>query len=582
MGENVEAVIEDLRSEIPSRMKKEGIPGLAMALVSKGGTEWLGCFGHTDRSNRRRVDNDTLFSLQSTTKTVTTVAFLLAVQDGLVELDDALVDHYPEFHVNSRFGEYQHRTITFRHLLSHSSGLAREGRRGGVFEDGSSCTWEEHIGSINGSWLKFPVGRHQSYSNAGMDMTAYVLEKIMGKPYPEYVQSVLGDPLGVRFHFITTEVCENPNSAKGYLGSSESICATPVGLGCGHAHLSIEDQAKFVGFLLNRGAVDGRRVLETKYVEMMRSTEREGGYGLGTFVAIERGLELPHHPGGGFGLASEMYWVPEYDAGVAVFCNQEYQGYLSELTKRVMHRLMEMNGATLEPARAPLAEAPVTDVSIGRLGRLVGVYGGILGDSTVKVSRGNLILEYSGKDVELSPRSEKVFVGEEPRGVVFGLDRRGEPVHMKLHSSGGLVTHMDYLGRPQVGLGPNREEWRRFEGLYCMSLYGDEALFGAVKVEDDGYLHMRLWGDDRLYENEGSPDVFFLFKGETVVFEGDRLLFDNTVCRRIGDPVAYLKELEARRGSKVPSWIIDKAVGMLGYLGRGEEAETVILLKGKD
>jgi CubicO group peptidase (beta-lactamase class C family) len=79
LRDRVETIIEDLRGEIPARMKKENIPGLAMALVSKGGTDWLGCFGHTDRTRQKRVDRSTLFSLQSTTKTVTAVAFLLAV-----------------------------------------------------------------------------------------------------------------------------------------------------------------------------------------------------------------------------------------------------------------------------------------------------------------------------------------------------------------------------------------------------------------------------------------------------------------------------------------------------------------------
>jgi len=575
---NVETVIEDLRNEIPSRMEKEGIPGLAIALVSKGGTDWLGCFGHTDRSKRKSVDRDTLFSLQSTTKTVTTVAFLLAVQEGLVGLDDALVDCYPEFSVSSRFGEDQYRKITFRHLLSHSSGLAREGRLGGVFEDGP-CTWEEHIRSINGSWLKFPVGRHQSYSNAGMDMVAFALERITGKPYPEYVQGALGDPLGVTFHYVTTEVCRGPNSAKGHLGESRSACATPVGLGCGHAHLSIEDQARFVRFLLNMGTVDGKSVLDAGYVEMMRSTNREGGYGLGTFVAHEHGLRIPHHPGGGFGLASEMYWVPEYDSGVAVLCNQEYQGYGKELAKKALRLLLDLNGAALEPEAAPLAGAPAVDVSPDSLGRLVGVYGGILAGASVKVSQGKLCLEYSGEDVELSPRSETVFSAEEPRAVVFGLDGRGDPAHLKLHSSGGVVTHMNFLGRPPEGPGLEREEWGGFEGLYVMSLYASEALFGAVKVEDDGYLHMRLWGDERLYGHGGHPDVFFAFKGEAVVFEGDRLLFDNIVCRRVDEPAFFLKELEASRRSKVPDWIIDQAAGMLRYLGREGEVESVMMLK---
>jgi len=578
MTTSVQDVIEDLRTEIPAKMKEEDIPGLAMALVSRGGTDWLGCFGYTDRSKRVSVDRETLFSLQSTTKTVTTVAFLLAVQEGLVGLDDALVDTYPEFRVRSRFGDDEYRRITFRYLLSHSSGLAREGRLGGVFEDGP-CTWEEHIGSVNGSWLKYSVGERQSYSNAGMDLVAYALERITGKPYPEYVQTALGDPLGIAFSFNAAEVCADPGSAKGYLGDVASACATPVGLGCGHAHLGIEDQAAFVRFLLNRGSVDGEAVLEAMYIDMMRSTDREGGYGLGTFVAYEQGRELPYHPGGGFGLASEMYWVPEYDAGVAILCNQEYQGYISGLAKKTLRRLLEIIRAPLVAETVHITETAVADVPSASLDRLVGTYGNILSGSTVKMEQGKLTLAYQGRDVELTPRSETVFTAEEPKGVVFGLDAEGTPTHVKLHSSAGVITHMDYIGRPPERPGPARGEWGEFEGLYVMNLYATEALFGAVKVEDDGYLHLRLWGDDRLYEHEGRPQVFFTFKGEAAVFEDDRMLYDNIPCRRVDDPVAFLEEFRASKGDKLPEWIIDRAAQLLRYLGRETEADGVTQLK---
>jgi len=578
MTTSVQDVIEDLRDEIPVKMKEEDIPGLAMAIVSREGTHWLGCFGHTDRSKRVPVNNKTLFSLQSTTKTVTTVAFLLAVQEGLVGLDDALVGSYTDFLVRSRFGEDAHRRITFRHLLSHSSGLARECRLGGVFEDGP-CTWEEHIGSVNGSWLKYPVGLRQSYSNAGMDLVAHALETITGKPYPEYVQGALGDPLGITFHFNAAEVCADPASAKGHLGDISSACATPVGLGCGHAHLGIEDQATFVRFLLNRGSVDGGVVLEAGYVEMMRSTDREGGYGLGTFVTYEQGRQLPHHPGGGFGLASEMYWVPEHDAGVAILCNQEYQGYISGLAKKTLRRLLEINGAPLTTETAPLTETAVIDVPPASLDRLAGAYGNILSGLTVKAVQGKLTMAYQGRDVELTPRGETFFTAEEPKSALFGLDTEGTPTHVKLQSSAGVITHMDYLGRPPEGPGSVKKGWGEFEGLYMMNLYATEALFGAVKVEEDGYLHLRLWGDDRLYEHEALCRVFFTFKGEAAVFEDDRMLYDNIPCMRVDDPVMFLEEFRASKGDRLPEWIIDRATQLLRYLGREAEVEKVARLK---
>jgi CubicO group peptidase (beta-lactamase class C family) len=559
-------------------MKEEGIPGLAMALVSRVGIDWLGCFGHTDRFKRVPVVQDTLFSLQSTTKTVTTTAFLLAVQKGLVGLDDALLDHYPEFRVHSQFGDDDYQRITFRHLLSHSSGLARECRLGGVFEDGP-CTWKEHIESINGSWLKYQVGERQSYSNAGMDLVAYALERITGKPYAKYVQIDLGNPLGIMFHFNATKVCEDPLSAKGHLDKVRSACATPVGLGCGHAHLSIEDQATFVRFLLNKGNIDGNVVLETRYVDMMRSADREGGYGLGTFVANEQGVEIPYHPGGGFGLASEMYWVPEFDAGVAILCNQEYQGYISGLAKRTLRRLLEINGATRVTEISFLTEAVVDNVSPVSLDRFVGAYANILSGLTVKTAQGRLCLKYPSSEVELTPRSETVFTSDEPKGVIFELDVESIPKNVKLHSSTGVITHMDYIGKQPKEPGPARAKWGEFVGLYMMNLYATEALFGAVKVEDDGYLHLRLWSDERLYEYEGWPGLFFTFKGEAALFEMDSLLYDNIPCRRIDDLVIFLEEFKSSKGDNLPNWMVERATGLLRYLGREDEAEKVDQLK---
>lgn len=158
MKRTFEPIVNELQSEIPENMKGKNIPGLAIALVSKKGTIWEEGFGYTDMSHQQAVNTGTLFSLQSTTKTVTTVAFLLAVQDGLVELDAPLVNYYPEFTAYSRYGTDQYKKVTFRHLLSHTSGLTREAKVGGVFNY-VPCTFKEHIQSISGSWPVFVLSK---------------------------------------------------------------------------------------------------------------------------------------------------------------------------------------------------------------------------------------------------------------------------------------------------------------------------------------------------------------------------------------------------------------------------------------
>lgn len=574
-------IIEKLREEIPQKMKKQNIPGLAVAMVSKNETLWCEGFGYTDMSHTQAVNTDTLFSLQSTTKAVTTVAFLLAVQKGLGSLDDPLVTVYPEFTVNSRFGKDEYKRITFRHLLSHTSGLVREGRLGGVFNY-DPCTFEEHIQSISDSWLKFPVGKGISYSNAGMDIVAYALGRMSGMPYPDYVQKVLGDPLGITFHYDTKEVTENKNAARGYLGETRALPVEPSGFGCGIAHLSIKDQAAFVRFLVNLGMVNGSQVLAQEYINAMRSTDKEGWYGLGTFVNNVNDIALPHHQGGGFGLRSEMYWVPEYNIGVAVFTNQEEpieDNYISILAEKALKSILKAQGASLEQKFPHKDTVKVIDNRL--LERLTGLYSGSWGSVSVVFGDGKVYLDYPGKKIELTPHSDTVFSAES-RGVTFQL-KEGAPVSLKMYYPDKML-HMDYRGRPPEGPGPNRKEWKEVEGLYQMVIYGTLPVHSAVKVEGDGFLHMRWDISTCLYPHETVPNVFFTFSGEPVVFVEGGLYYDNTKCEKIDDPMAFMRGLLKKDPEYfgVQEWMIDDVVGNLRYLGRNEEAEKIGQLSKND
>jgi CubicO group peptidase (beta-lactamase class C family) len=524
-------IVAKVVQEVPGAMRRNNIPGLAMVLVAREGTMWTGCFGSTDLTTMQPVTADTLFSLQSTTKTVTAVAFLLAVQQGLATLDDPLVDHYPEFTVNSRYGHAEYRKIRFRHLLSHSSGLAREGRVGGVFNR-DPCTFEEHIHSISDSWLKFPVGTGFSYSNAGMNLVAYALERITGMGYPEYVQTALGDPLGITFHYDTQTVHDLPNAAKGHLGKRRALSVDPVGLGCGAAHLSIKDQAVFTQFLLNAGAFNGRQILKARYVAEMRSSDLEGWYGLGTFLGHDCGATFCYHPGGGFGLRSELYWLPAYGFGVVAFANQEYEEYLGPLTKKVVKRVLQEKGVDPATTNFPYKDAPFRKVSRSSMEQLEGVYSGTWHTVRIKVDRGKLYLAYPDREVQLRPHSATAFGAQSPQGVVFQRDEQGNPISMELYSENLGILHLRYLGTPPHERGPRREAWRRFTGKYTITVYGTIHVSIDVTVDLDGYLHLGGWSNERLYEHPSIPNLFFTCQGDAVLFEPDHMLYDNTNWRK--------------------------------------------------
>ncbi len=539
----------------------------------------MDCFGFTDKDEIKKIDEDTLFSLQSTSKTVTALAFQLAAQKGLVKLDDPLLKYYPDFKVNSRFGKDQFKKITFKHLLTHSSGLVREARLGGVFNY-DDCTFEEHITSINDSWMKFPVGEGFSYSNAGMDLVAYALELIMGKSYPEYIQEVLGNPLGITFNYDTKVISKMENSAKGYLNDYKAIPIEPRGYGCGVAHLSIKDQAKLVQFLLNLGKVNGKEILKKDYVEEMRTSNKNYYYGLGTEEMEKFGTKFYSHNGGGYGFISEMYWSPEHNFGIAAFTNQEYNlRYIKELPQKILELVFKYKGISPDSTSYPYTNSPQKDIKVILLDRLVGVYSGKEGTLKINADAQGLYIDGGKVKERLVSHNELAFSRENTDGLIFELERNENPKGFKYFSKTYGLSYFNYLGRITKEQGPNRSEWKKHTGLYLWNWYHTEFAINVIQIVD-GHLY---YENDCLYEHESIPNLFFSFLGTPVIFEDEFLYKDNTKVVKLSDPVGYFETLlnEDPEHRALQGWVFDQAIEKLKTLKREKESEKISKLKDK-
>jgi len=174
-------IIEQYRQEIPQRTQQENVPGLAIAVVDDQSILWAEGFGYTDWNRRIPVTPDTLFSIQSMSKSFTATAVMFAAQDGLVDLHEPITTYLPDFHVNSIFEEHPEQKITLRILLSHTAGFAHEAAYGSNY-DHPSYSFERHIASISDTWLKFPVGTRYSYSNTAYGVKTSTEENRKGYP----------------------------------------------------------------------------------------------------------------------------------------------------------------------------------------------------------------------------------------------------------------------------------------------------------------------------------------------------------------------------------------------------------------
>jgi CubicO group peptidase (beta-lactamase class C family) len=570
------SVVHELNSEIEENMKKYSISGLTIGLVTATDAIWIKGFGYTDWNKSQKVDENTLVGLQSTTKTFTAIAFLRAVQLGYVKLDDPLKKYYPDFSVKSRFEEDYSNQITFRHLLSHQSGLTCEAYYGGVF-DNTDLSFEDHIKSVTNTWLEYPPGERLSYSNIGMDLVTYVLQLIIGKTYPEFITKHVLNPLGIKsMVFESKDAFQNINSFKGYVGQYKAKFHNISNYGCGSGFISARDLVKFVRFLLNKGITDdGVQLIESSLMEGMLSGE-DGSYGFGVFISNFGQVRAYNHAGGGFGYNSEMYWVPEYKIGVITQSNQEYQPYTNELAKKAIRMMLKAQGVEIKERKDQDYSNRVKTIGKSKLKRYVGYYSGLVGSNQIIMKNDKLFLLMSGKEIELKGLSETEFTSEEVNYIRFELDENGKCRKIKFHYSIWGHIIYDYLGREvESSYLLSNEIKNEYIGLYRYNYYENEENYIGINYID-GFLYKNK---TKLFRYQ--PNIFYDLKGEVFEFFENEMRMGGIKAVKINDPVEYFTTIHRKdpKSRYLQAYVLDSVAGILESLGRTEEGKNIKTLK---
>lgn len=167
------------------------VPALALAAVHGGQTTGVRTFG------RQRVDpaspplrDDAIFLIASLTKPVVAMATLLLVERGLINLNDRAVEFLPEFDAADK------KTITIRHLLSHTSGLPDMLPNNRVLRT-SRSSLDCFVQGTCGVTLDFPPGRGVQYQSMGYALLGEIIHRVSGHSCAEFLRRELFEPLGM-------------------------------------------------------------------------------------------------------------------------------------------------------------------------------------------------------------------------------------------------------------------------------------------------------------------------------------------------------------------------------------------------
>jgi CubicO group peptidase (beta-lactamase class C family) len=365
----VAAVVAAYRARIPQLMADQDVPGLAVALVDRDRVLWTQGFGDRDDQGHP-VEPQTIFGVESMSKVFTATAVMQAVQSGRLDLDEPVTTYLPGFTVHSAFEAHPERRITLRMLLSHTAGFTHEAPVGNSNElDPGS--FEEHVRSIADTWLRFPAGTGFAYSNLGIDLAGFVLQRVGGAPFAEVVRSSLLAPLGMeRSTFDRASIQEDGNRASPHVDSFPDPPLYEPVTAAGGLYSSADDLARFLRFQLGGGALDGRRVLAAASMREMRTIPppfdgEQAGYALGVYrTRWNRWSQRPtllNHNGGGSGFTSDLWWAPELGLGVAVLTNSDDHALQVDLALSILADLVAAPGVYHDrlvglPGRPPVVE----------------------------------------------------------------------------------------------------------------------------------------------------------------------------------------------------------------------------------
>jgi CubicO group peptidase (beta-lactamase class C family) len=524
-------LISELREKVPQMMAEKNFPGLAIALIDGEKLVWAEGFGFTDKSKKVKVTADTLFSLMSVSKTFTATGFLIAATKGWLKLDDPLKKYMPTFTVKSRFGADEVNKITFRRLLSHWSGLTGEPPVGNNYHD-CACTFEEHIKSASDTWLIAPVGERHRYSNLGIDLAGYALGIRSRKSFEQFMKDELLTPLGMTSStFDQKEALRNSSVARGHVAGREIPDTFFPMVPSGGLYSSANDMAKFVSFHLAGGKVNGKRLiaenlLKEMYTPQFAATKAEiYGSGLGIRAEVWRGATILHHDGGGYGYSSYLSWLPEHRIGAVVLANA--RGLAQGISNQALLMMTQAKyGAVLPDKPLVPSGGPIVSLLAEQLRGLEGTYShtGSYDVSTFKVEEGAFFHIRGGSKVRLDAHSATKFTSS-TQTFSFQLDRAGKVTGVLVQGWRNVGEFWPINDHPDDPPGLNKAEWQAYVGEYTGKVWGATVSRRAVVSIKNGYLYVNRNGWLKLTEYK--PGLFFSTNGESVLFQGDRMLVAN-------------------------------------------------------
>jgi len=492
---------EKLVNAIFSKVVEGDSPGAAVLVAKAGKILYQKGFGFASLEHHILITPETKFRIGSITKQFTAAAILKLQEDGLLSVDDPLskfISDYPR-------GD----EVTIHHLLTHISGIHSYTSKTGFFETVTvEVKPEDLIDSFKNDDFDFDPGEKWLYNNSGYFLLGYIVEKVSGKSYGDYMKEQFFDPLEMKdtgvhhWSLILEHEATGYSYEGGKLKKALDWDMSRAG-GAGALYSTVGDLYRWNEAIFN-GRVLGESSLEAAFtpVKLNDGSEAASKYGYGWMMSEPRGMKEIAHGGGLHGFSTALARYPKQNFTVVVLTNSQPPppglssgGSAREIAEIYLWEQME----TLESFVVDEAVDPgVYDAYVGRYSYPQGVILAVTKEGK------RLFAQITGQPrYEIFPSSETEFFWKVVDAQV-----------MFVKNEEGVVTHVIHHQGGQEFKAPRLEEEETAE--VDPAVY--DAYVGQYDLKNIGTITVTKEGDQLFAQMTGQPKFEIFPSSETEFF----------------------------------------------------------------
>jgi CubicO group peptidase (beta-lactamase class C family) len=323
-------------------MEEYHIAGAAVSVVKDGKLFFAKGYGYADLENKIPVDPEqTIFRMGSTGKTFTWTAVMQLVEQGKLDLE-ADINTYLDFRIPDTYPE----PVTLKQLMTHTSGFEDRWFGSAVQDGNDQMPAREWL--VSNMWARVnPPGVYARYSNFNAILAGYIVARVSGQPYDQYIQEHIFNPLGMTHSTLQWPIPPNLRAyaSVGYTYKDGAFQAfpeyldQPALLPSGGHQVSVTDMARFMIAHLQGGRysdanIPEARILNESTAQQMLSTlytpdPRLQGTAYGFFDWSDNGQKTLGHEGYSPPMHSILLLLPQQNMGVFVNYNSDNLGDLT-------------------------------------------------------------------------------------------------------------------------------------------------------------------------------------------------------------------------------------------------------------